>query len=358
MNNRQKNALYSLVLILAVLAVYMYRKNREVPPQTAGAETSLVTGKLVHLQGVTMGVIPYNIKYVMDTPVDYQREIDTLLAAFNQSLSHYVPNSELSRFNRTERSLDFESRFFLPVLEASRVVYEQTQGAFDPTVSPLINAWGFGSDKSFQIENESSIDSLLQLVGFNKIVFDTKQVRKTKPAIALNFSAIAKGYAVDLVADFLTEKGVQDYMVEIGREVVCKGQNAAGNTWRIGIVNPNYHAQGEQLLNATVALENRALATSGSYENYYEKDGKKYSHTIDPRTGYPVTHNLLSASIFAPNCMLADAYATAVMVIGVEAAKALVEANQELDAILIYDENGTVKLFVSESLKPYVAEVQ
>ncbi len=351
MNNRQKNAIYSVVLITVVLLVYFYRNNvqpkEEVQPHD----------NLIHLKGVTMGVVNYNIKYVQAGAANYQPEVDSLLQAFNQSLSHYIPDSEISRFNKASDSLRLESRFFYPVLAACKTVFEETKGAFDPTVSPLINAWGFGPDKSPIPKDSVSIDSLRQLVGFQQISFTKEVVRKSSPFVSLNFSAVAKGYAVDIVAEFLEAKGIQSYMVEIGREVRCKGVNAKGETWRIGIVNPNYKTQPNQMLNATVALENRSLATSGNYENYYVKDGKRFAHTINPTTGYPVEHNLLSASVFAPDCMTADAYATALMVMGTAQARAFLEEHTTLDAMLIYEEEGEIKTFVTARLQPFVEQV-
>ena len=200
------------------------------------------------------------------------------------------------------------------------------------------------------------MDSLLQFVNFDSIFFDTISVCKLKKGIKLDFSAIAKGYGVDVVAAFLKDKGIVNMMVEIGGEVVCYGRNQNGNMWKIGIDNP-LADEGGEALQATVNLKNRAIATSGNYRNYYEKNGKKYSHTIDPKTGYPVEHTLLSASVFADNCMTADAYATAFMVMGLDRAKVLLEKDATLDAYLVYsDDGGNVKTYVTEGIKNFISE--
>jgi len=353
MNSRNKNAIYSVVLIIAVGSVWLYR-NADTPT----AKTPIADERLLHLKGVTMGVVAYNIKYYQEAnTTNYQQEIDELLGAFNQSLSHYISDSEISRFNQSDTGIELNSRFFYPVMQMSEEVYRKTEGAFDPTVSPLINAWGFGPDKSLAKNDSLSIDSLLQLVGFSQIEFNEKELKKTKPEITLNFSAVAKGYAVDIVAELLDQKGIKNYMVEIGREVQCRGVNTEGEAWRIGIVNPNYKTQPRQMLNATVALENMSLATSGNYETFYIKDGKKYAHTISPFTGYPVDHNLLSASVFAPNCTIADAYATALMVLGTEKSKEILNSTPNLEGILIYEEKGEIKTYITKKLKDKVNQI-
>lgn len=353
MNPRHKNAVYSVFLIVAVGAVWLYRNYNSDARTTVQANE-----QLLHLQGVTMGVVRYNIKYYeQDTTTNYQKEIDALLVDFNQSLSHYIPDSEISNFNKSDSGIVLNSRFFYPVMQISQEVYEKTEGAFDPTVSPLINAWGFGPDKSLVKNDSLPIDSLKQLVGFNQIELNEKELRKQQPEITLNFSAVAKGYAVDIVAELLDQKGIQNYMVEIGREVRCKGVNEEGKTWRIGIVNPNYKTQPKQMLNATVALENMSLATSGNYETFYVKDGKKYAHTISPFTGYPIEHNLLSASVFATDCTTADAYATGFMVLGVEKSMEILNNTPNLEGILIYEEDGKIKTYVTDNLKEKVNQI-
>ncbi|MEO1653989.1 MAG: FAD:protein FMN transferase, partial [Bacteroidota bacterium] len=244
--------------------------------------------------------------------------------------------------------------YFYPILEKSREVYDLTQGAFDPTVGPLVNSWGFGNKKIEKKPAPDQIDSLQQLVGFDRIRFDQDSVKKDQANIELNFSAIAKGYAIDVVGQFLEDQQIENYLVEIGREVRCKGINAENQTWTIGIINPLYKEVGQKKLQAMVKLDNRSLASSGNYENYWEEDEKKYAHIIDPQTGYPVTHSLLSASVFAPDCMSADAYATAFIVMGLEKAQAMIKERPELDAFLIYaDEKGNLQTYTSEGIKEF-----
>jgi FAD:protein FMN transferase len=286
----------------------------------------------VELVGNTMGTF-YSIKYLDKETRDFQVQIDSLLRRFNQSLSTYDPDSEISRFNRQD-TLRFESPFFLPVLEASLEVYKITGGAFDPTVMPLVNAWGFGPEKR-RLPDAAQIDSLIELVGFNKVAWDKEKVYKLKPNVQLDFSAVAKGYGVDVVADFLIGRGIRNLMVEIGGEVVSRGRNENGDIWRIGITNP-LPTESRGWLYAAISLENKAIATSGNYMNFYEEGGNIISHTISPFTGYPVRHELLSATVMANDCMTADAFATAFMVLGVEKSRELLKEHQHIEGYLIY----------------------
>jgi thiamine biosynthesis lipoprotein len=342
MSNRNKNLIYSVVLLGMMFLVYLYRKQAQAP-------------KEMYVQGTTMGTTPYNIKYLDDQNRDFKEDIDKVLKAFNQSLSTYIPESEISKFNKGE-SLTYESRYFYPVLDRSKTVFERTQGAFDPTVMPLVRAWGFGPGKTPQEMTQAKIDSLLQLVGFQNISYDEKTVRKLKNNVQLDFSAIAGGYASDLVAELLLQKGINNFMVEIGGEVVCRGTNSKGDIWSIGIENPIVAEDGGKEISSIIKMENKALATSGNYRNFYIKDGKKYAHTLDPKTGYPVQHSLLSSTVIAQDCMDADAYATAFMVMGVEKSIEFLKQNTDIQALLIYDEGGTMKIFMTEELKKYVVK--
>lgn len=338
--NTKKNAIYSLVLVLFLVGTWWYRQSKE------------KVEEVVAFYGETMGT-NYTVKYLHEERANYQTGVDSLLKLFNQSLSTYLSASEISRFNEGT-ILKYETPFFYPVLQRSYEIYDITNGAFDPTVAPLVNAWGFGPD-STRAPSQATIDSLLTFVSFDSLFFDSISVCKLKKGIKLDFSAIAKGYGVDVVAAYLKEKGIDDMMVEIGGEVMCYGKNADGESWKIGIDNPNSTA-GRQL-KAIVALSDQALATSGNYRNYYIKDGKKYSHTISPVSGKPVEHTLLSASVFAPDCMTADAYATAFMVLGLEPSLAILKQEKELDAYLVYsDENGEVKTVMTEGIKGNITE--
>lgn len=350
--NSIKNAIYGIVLVMAMFAVYKYRESKS----TASATQH---GTLTSFSGPAMGST-YSVKYVTLSAhaVTYQTQVDSILETFNQSLSTYRPDSEISQFNKGH-AVAFKLPYFYPVLKKSEEVYKASGGAFDPTVGPLVNAWGFGTGKERKAPSQSRIDSLLQFVGFNHISFDEQSVRKAKEGMYMDFNAIAPGYAADVLGDFLEKKGIQDYMIEIGGEVLCKGKNAEGKYWTIGINNPEYEQKGGDALQAIVQLNNRALATSGNYRNYYEQDGKKYAHTIDPKTGFPVQHSLLSVSVFAQDCISADAYATVFMVIGWEKATEFLKKNNKLDAFFVYaDENGKLKTYTTSGIKPYIQNIQ
>ncbi|MEQ8519471.1 MAG: FAD:protein FMN transferase [Cytophagales bacterium] len=337
--NWKKSAIYPIVLIVLVLIVYQYRESKK-------AETS------IQIEGNTMGTT-YHIKYIDYKKINYKSEIDDLLVDFNQSLSTYISDSEISQFNQSD-SIIFKSEFFLPVLIKAKEVYEFSNGSFDPTVMPLVNAWGFGFKNSENIDS-TDIDSLMQFVGFEHIMYNEKSIKKDTSGVMLDFSAIAKGYAVDLIGEYLEERGIKNYMVEIGGEVRCRGKNNKNSIWLIGIDNPKYNEDGKSL-KATVKLENLSLATSGNYRNFYVKEGVKYAHTINPITGYPVDHTLLSASVFSEDCMTADAYATAFMVMGTEET---MELSQKLGLMiyLVYsDENGETVSYMSDGLRKMIIE--
>ena len=337
-SNQKKNIIYSIVLLASVAIVWWVRNQ---PDTTASNDAYL------SIVGQTMGTT-YNIKYQDGQQRDLKSSVDSLLEVFNQSVNHYLPDSEITRFNQQD-TLHFDLPYFYPVLKRSDEIVQATDGAFDPTVAPLVNAWGFGPEDQ-RLPDGNTIDSLLQLVGFDKIEYTTEYVAKTIPDVSLNFSAIAKGAGVDVVGAFLREQGVGNFMVEIGGEVVCRGVNDKGETWKIGIDDPNQVGN----MSAAVTLDNQAIATSGNYRNYYEVDGKRYAHTIDPKTGQQVTHSVLSVLVIADDCMTADGYATAFMVLGLEPSKEIIAQNPSLEVLIIYDDNGTTKTFQTEGLKDMV----
>ena len=300
-----------------------------------------------------MGSISYNVKY--EGTILFKNQIDSVLVAFNKSLSTYIPDSEISLFNN-EDLLTSPSRLFDEVLSKSLEIYQQTNGAFDPTVGPLINAWGFGAGQATATLDSAKVDSLLLLVGLEKVAIASDKITKDTK-VYLDFSAIAKGQAVDEVGRFLENKGVRNYMVEIGGEVRCRGLNQSGATWTIGIEDPLVQIN-ERKAMALVTLDDLSLATSGNYRNYYERDGRTYAHIIDPRTGYTADHNLLSASVFAKDCMIADAYATAFMVMGLEQSIKFVEANDELDAVFVYQTDSLIDVYESLSIDQSVELIQ
>jgi FAD:protein FMN transferase len=345
-SNSKKNIIYSIILLIAIVVVYLYRQNTQQTDDTA----ENVPEKMV-ISGNTMGTT-YRIVYLDDEKRDFKNQIDSLLVVFNQSLSTYIPTSELSQFNKGD-SLVYELPYFYPILQASKIVFEKTGGAFDPTVGPLVNLWGFGPTGP-QLQDSVNIDQQLRLVNFNAIVFDNVQVKKKDSKMYLDFSAIAKGYGVDVVAEFLNKKGIENYLIEIGGELVAKGLNENGEIWKVGINKPEENGSNDIV--SIVALNNQALATSGNYRNFYEIEGQKFSHTINPMTGRPVRHGLLSATVIAKDCMTADAYATALMVMGTENAIALQEKEKEFEIFLIYnDAEGAIKTFASEGIKPFLS---
>lgn len=347
-SNANKNIIYSIVLLLLVAIVYFYRQSKT----TDSLENIKDSNAKVVFSGNTMGT-SYRVVYLDESGRDFQSGIDSLLLVFNQSLSTYIPDSEISRFNNGD-SLVYESPFFYPVLKSSNEIFELTDGAFDPTVGPLVNLWGFGPGGP-QLKDSVNIDQLVKLIGFNNIIYDQTSVKKKIPGIKLDFSANAKGYGVDLIAHFLHSKGIENYLVEIGGELVAKGVNEKGEIWKVGVSRPEEQGNADELY-SIIALDNSAMATSGNYRNYYELDGLKVSHTIDPATGRPVRHGLLSATVVAQDCMTADALATALMVMGTEKAIQLQQKQGDFEIFLIYnDGEGNMKSFASEGIKPYLS---
>jgi len=332
----QKNRIYPIILIVAMFVVWQLRKSGQ--------------AEFVSISGTTMGTT-YNIKYFVVEGTNYKIQIDSILVNFNHSLSTYEEESEISTFNK-QSTFTFIQPYFYTVLQKSKEIYESTGKAFDPSVYPLVSAWGFGPEGR-NIPDSSQVDSLLTYVGFSKIEFDKQMVTKSIPGIKLDFSAIAKGYGVDVIGNYFNGLNVTNYFIEIGGEVKCKGLNK-GNKWRVGIEDPRFDKQGKEI-SAIAELSDKSMATSGNYRNFYELDGVKYAHTIDPKTGYPVKHSLLSASVFAPSCMVADAYATAFMVMGLEAAKELSGSIIGLDVFLVYsDSAGNLKTFTSKGMEDQI----
>ena len=275
----------------------------------------------------------YNITYQSDR--DLQQEIEAELMKVDGEFSMFNPQSTVARINSGDSTVE-RSEMFNEIYQLAQTVSKETDGAFDITVAPLVNAWGFGF-KHEQLPTPEQVDSLLQLRN------------------QMDFSAIAKGYGCDVVARLLESHGIHNYMVEIGGEVVVSGKNAKGDDWHIGITKPtddSLSVEGE--MQTVLTITDHAMATSGNYRNFYYQGGRKYAHTIDPRTGYPVQHSLLSATVLAENCATADAYATSFMVLGVEGTKAVLARHPELMAYLIYtDEKGQLATWASPSLSDY-----
>ena len=312
-----------------------------------------------HAEGSIFGTI-YHITYEADR--DLQPDMVEALMRVDNSLSMFNDSSVISRINRGEDVDLGKQRMFVEVFQLAQTISKETNGAFDITVAPLVNAWGFGF-KNDTKPSPAAIDSLRQFIGYQNVNIVNHQVQKTDPRTMLDCSAIAKGYGTDVVARLLRSKDVNNFMIEIGGEVVVAGKNDRGGPWRIGVTKPTEDPENQNNeLQAVLSLPYHnststskhtlsALATSGNYRNFYYKDGKRYAHTIDPRTGYPVQHNILSATVIAPNCATADSYATSFMVLGLDSAKQVLAHHPELLAYLIYtDEKGQYATWQSEQL--------
>lgn len=319
------------------------------------------------LEGRTMGTT-YTVKYADREGRDFQSAIDSLLEAINLEVSTYIDSSTISRLNQADSLFlpgydprtgawgTYANPHFWINYEKAKEVFERSGGSFDPTVMPLVNYWGFGYTEKKPVTNIDSlkIDSLMAFVGLSRaIAAEGRQIVKRYPGVQLDFSALAKGYGVDAVGLLLESKGVSDYLVEIGGELRAKGKNAEGAWWNVGINTPQEEAS-TSAIQMAFPLENQAIATSGNYRNFYEVNGQKFSHTINPKTGFPERSVLLSASVFAPDCMTADAYATAFMVMGKDKALPLAEELPNLEAYFIYsDESGNMLTAYTSGLKDF-----
>lgn len=296
----------------------------------------------------------YHIKYESDKALT--EKIDNELQKFNLSLNPFNPNSTIAKVNRNE-PVEVDE-WFKEVFNKSMEVSKNSDGVFDITCAPLVNLWGFGFSKKDSITPEM-IDSLKTFVGYQKVRLEGNKVIKDDPRLLLNCSAIAKGYSSDIIARLLEREGVENYMVEIGGEVTMKGVNPKGECWRIGINKPEDDSTGiiNEIEEIVQLCKKGGVATSGNYRNYYVKDGKKYAHTIDPRTGYPAEQSILSATIVANDCMTADAYATAFMAMGLDKARQMAEKLPEIEYYVIYaDENGKHRIEYSKGMSQYLPQ--
>jgi len=287
-------------------------------------------------------------------PQKLKSDVEKILYDFDMSLSLYIDSSILSKVNRNENV--FPDKYFIEAFNKSVEIAEMTDGAFDITIGPLVKAWGFGPD-SHKNFSESKRDSLLKLVGMDKVKIENEIVVKTDSGINLDFNAIAQGYSVDIISGYFNSMQIKSYLIEIGGEVRVRGDKN-GVLWRIGIDRPSddNNLPGSEL-QAIISLKDRSLATSGNYRKFYIEDGIKYSHTIDPRTGYPAKNQLLSATVIADDCATADGVATACMVYGMKKSIEFFEFHPEFDAFLVYsDEDGSYRTWTSENLKRFISE--
>jgi thiamine biosynthesis lipoprotein len=291
--------------------------------------------KQYKINGLAQGTY-YAISYFSANNEDLQPAVDSLFKEFDRSVSAYQPNSILSRFNNNDSTV-LSDAIYETVFKESMEVSAKTDGAFDVTVGPVVNAWGFGLSKRSNVD-KAVIDSLLPLVGYHKIQLVNGKLRKEDQRIRVDFNAIAQGYTSDWLAIFFESKGIQNYLIDVGGEVLGRGSKPDGRLWSVGIELPARNAEDERKIQAIISLKDLAISTSGSYRKYYVENGIRYSHTIDPVSGYPVKHNLLSVSVLAKDCMTADAFATAFMVMGLDKSKEFLSKNRELEAYFISDD--------------------
>lgn len=321
------------LLFLIVGSIYIIRQQNTMPYQ--------------HNEGQIFGTT-YHITYQSDK--DLHREILQRLQLVDQTFSTFNDESIISKINRNEPVK--LNQMFIEVFDLAKTVSKDTHGAFDITVAPLVNVWGFGF-KSGTPPTKAVIDSLRHLTGYEKVKLIGSKVRKQDPRIMLDCSAIAKGYGSDVVAQYLRSRDVENFMIEIGGEIVVQGNSDKRLPWKIGVTKPTDDStQVNNELQTVLNVSNTAMATSGNYRRFYYKNGKKYAHTIDPKTGYPVQHNILSATVLANTCAKADAYATSFMVLGLEKTQQVLQHHPDLMVYLIYaDGQGKNKVWYSPSLK-------
>ena len=318
------------------------------------------------LDGFALGTI-YHIVYEQparkvtgkDVPqkphINIPDMVEQTFKEINTSLSIYNQESIISKVNRNEPvALD---SLFVTVFLCGKEVYSLTSGAFDMAAAPYFDLWGFGLKNREEV-TQSKLDSIAEFVGMDKVSISDGKIVKTDPRISLSANAIAKGYCSDLIALRLQEAGINHFLVEVGGEIYCKGVSPQGRAWNIGIDRPEFgNLTPGRDMQTTLLISGQGLATSGNYRNYYEVDGQKYGHTVDPATGRPVQHSLLSATVIAPDCMSADAFATAFMVMGLEKTQRFLEAHPQMDAILIYsDHSGAFQSFATPNARSKMAK--
>lgn len=296
---------------------------------------------------------PYSVKY--EASLNLENEIRQVMRDYYHAINPFDSTSIIAHVNRNE-DMAVDSIFTM-VFNTAMQVAEATDGALDVTCAPYINAWGFGFKTDSTAVTQALIDSLSQYVGYNKVALVDNKVIKQDPRIMLNFSALGDGCACDLIAGLLDNHGTENYMIEVGGEVRTAGHNSRGAAWHIGIVTPEDDPDGNNNnLQAIAMLDGRyGLATSGNYRNFYERNGRKYGHTINPATGYPAEQDVLSATVIAPTSIEADAYATALMVMGREKARTIAAEHEELAYYLIYiDENDSIGTEQSPSFDKFL----
>ncbi|HMR15413.1 MAG TPA: FAD:protein FMN transferase [Mariniflexile sp.] len=287
--------------------------------------------KNTKLSGVVFGTSYY---VVYHDERNFETQFDSLFTVINNAMSTYQTNSDISRLNRNETTT--VDAHFIKVFNASKEIYKQTEGVFDPTIGGIVNAWDFGPEGKIANLDSLKIDSLMQSVGLNKVTLVGNNIEKPQGTF-IDFNAIAKGYGVDVIGEFLESKQVKNYLVEIGGEIRARGTNKEKQApWKVGIEMP--HFDGEQSILEAIEMHDEAMATSGTYRKFKtDAEGNRYAHIIDTKTGYPSKTNLLSISVIAENCMVADGYATAFKAMGIEKVKTFLKKHPELKVFLIFE---------------------
>lgn len=293
----------------------------------------------------------YNLIYLDGQELDFQTEIDSVFNSINQSLSTYISSSDISKVNGGDTTLVVDT-MFREVFRLSKEIHRTTNGYFDPTVGTLVNAWGFGPGKQMELDS-AKVDSLLQYVGFGKVELTSKNTIKKNERIKFDFNAIAKGYAIDRLAVMLDEKGIENYLLEVGGEIVAKGENQIKQKrWTAGVNDPN--VENRMAYRAAVYLKDMAMASSGNYRHFRvdEKTGEKYVHTIDPITGFTKNSKVLGTTVIANNCAMADGYATAFMAMDLSETKKILKSTPSLEGYIVYlNDKGETKDFMTEGFK-------
>lgn len=311
-----------------------------------------ITNNKIKISGLAQGTF-YNITYIDIKGINYQKQIDSILDSFNKTASLYDSTSIISRINRNEKAVSLNDDF-IKIFNKAQEVSIASDGYFDVTIGPIVNVFGFGNKPHHKV-SDNELSELLKHVGFNKVSIKNNELIKSDTLIKLDFNAIAQGYSVDLIAVFLESKGISNYLVEIGGEVLARGKKENETLWSVGIEKPSSNKDSEQKLQEILNISNKAIATSGSYRKYYEENGLRYSHTINPKTGEPSRNNLLSVTVMANDCMTADAYATAFMVMGFEKSLYLLENNNNLQAYFISSKpDKSFDIYITEGFKSYL----
>ena len=305
--------------ILSLLIIFLVSCNTKEPKNTK-------------LSGQVFGT---SFSVIYDSNENYEKQFDSLFYVINKSMSTYIENSDISKINRNE-AVEVDEHF-TNVFKTSKIIYDVTSGAFDPTIGAVVNAWDFGPEGKIVSLDSLKIDSLMLSVGLDKVKLRRNAISKEYLNTYLDFNAIAKGYAVDVIAKYLESQNINDYLVEIGGEIRCKGMNKEKMThWNVGIDKPNF--DGSQSVIKAVSLEDEAMATSGTYRKFkLDDEGNRYAHIIDTKTGYPSKTNVLSVSVIANDCMTADAYATAFQAMGIDKVSELLKTHPELKVFFIFE---------------------